>query len=75
MITGNRCRDCPSPWTRPAPCPGPRCVTHHRARARAIAESPQGKVTAKRQGLKTSQLGTLLAVLFANTEDPWEDLR
>jgi hypothetical protein len=34
-----RCKDCSSSSTRPAPHPGPRCATHHRAKRRQRAQA------------------------------------
>jgi hypothetical protein len=47
------CKDCAAegrPLTRPAPHPGPRCVTHHRARRKA-------SLTAKREAWVHKQFG------------------
>lgn len=34
-----RCKDCPAGTNRPAPFPGPRCATHHRARRKSLSEA------------------------------------
>lgn len=35
MVASLTCKDCPAGTKRPAPHPGPRCVTHHRAAVKA----------------------------------------
>ena len=37
------CKDCEPGSKRPAPHPGPRCATHHRARRRAVSAQAHGR--------------------------------
>ena len=37
------CKDCEPGSKRPAPHPGPRCATHHRARRRAVSAAAHGR--------------------------------
>lgn len=55
------CIDCPAGSRRPAPRPGPRCVTHHRARQRLLKERAHAKRVEKTYGLEEGEYDALLA--------------
>lgn len=59
------CKDCRAeglPLTRPAPHPGPRCVTHHRARKRSVAAAAHAAGVAARFALPPGLYAALCAV-------------
>lgn len=53
------CADCPPGSKRPAPHPGPRCFTHHKAVLRARREAAHGRSIMHRYGLTKEQYSTL----------------
>lgn len=55
------CRDCPEGSKRPAPKPGPRCVTHHREVVKARRELAAEKRRQKIYGLEEGEYELLLA--------------
>lgn len=66
MIKRRPCKDCdtegvPEAKWRPAPHPGPRCTTHHRARRKAVSLAAHGKRTEKNFGLTAEQYWTIYA--------------
>lgn len=65
MTPSKPCKDCVAesggfgPLTRPAPHPGPRCATHHRAITKARKNATAGKLREQRYGLTPEQFDTL----------------
>lgn len=62
--TERRCKECPADTKRPAPHPGPRCATHHRARRSVVRVQAHergiakyGITRAEYDALKASQGG------------------
>lgn len=53
------CKDCPEGSRRPAPHPGPRCYTHHKARLKAAREAAHGRRIGERYGLTPEQYKAL----------------
>lgn len=53
------CKDCPEGSRRPAPHPGPRCTTHHRAVLKARREAAHGRRIGERYGLTSEQYKAL----------------
>lgn len=53
------CKDCEAGSKRPAPHPGPRCTTHHRARLKALREAAHGRRIGERYGLTPEQYKAL----------------
>lgn len=54
-----RCKDCAPDSKRPAPHPGPRCVTHHRAVKKARKDKAHEKRTQSVYGLKPGEYDRL----------------
>lgn len=64
-MTVRRCKDCVSAGTdrgRPAPHPGPRCATHHRARRKTSKASTHEKYVQKTYGLRPGEYERILAL-------------
>lgn len=57
-MTKRSCKDCDG-GARPAPHPGPRCVTHHRARKKALREAAHGRWILKTYGITSGQYEAL----------------
>lgn len=55
------CKDCGGGPKRPAPYPGPRCATHHRARKKALREAAHGRSILKTYGITKEQYEELYA--------------
>jgi len=57
------CKDCPGGGAkpRPAPHPGPRCATHHRAEKRRLKEASHARRVALVYGLRDGQYEELYA--------------
>lgn len=53
------CKDCPEGGRRPAPHPGPRCYTHHKAVLKARREAAHGRSIMERYGLTKEQYEAL----------------
>lgn len=53
------CKDCPEGSRRPAPHPGPRCATHHKAVLKARREAAHGRAIYERYGLTKEQYEAL----------------
>jgi hypothetical protein len=53
------CKDCPEGSRRPAPHPGPRCATHHRAVQKQRREAAHGRSIYERYGLTKEQYEAL----------------
>lgn len=49
------CKECGPGVNRPAPHPGPRCATHHRARRKALREAAHGRSILKTYGITKEQ--------------------
>ena len=62
-VTGSRrCKDCPPDRPqRPAPHPGPRCYTHHRAKRRADAHRAHARRVENTYGISGDDYGRLHA--------------
>lgn len=61
-MTGPVCKDCKAEGVttvRPAPHPGPRCVTHHRARRKARAAATHGRDVHRRFSLTPEEYAKL----------------
>lgn len=61
MTAAKRCVDCPPGSTRPATQPGPRCMTHHRERRRAVKDRAHAQRVEKVYGLRPGEYEALLA--------------
>lgn len=48
---GRQCKDCEPGSMRPAPHPGPRCTTHHRAEIKRIKAVQRARATQRRYGV------------------------
>lgn len=55
------CKECGPGVNRPAPHPGPRCATHHRARRKALREAAHGRSILKTYGITKEQYEELYA--------------
>lgn len=56
MVAKQRvCKDCPSGTKRPAPHPGPRCATHHRATTKTRKQASHDKSVVKTYGLEPGE--------------------
>lgn len=55
------CKDCPSGSSRPAPKPGPRCATHHRAFVKAAAKRKHEAYVLKTYGLLAGEYDAILS--------------
>ncbi|MFH8405488.1 endonuclease VII domain-containing protein [Streptomyces sp. NPDC018019] len=62
MAAARRCKDCPPGARRPAPHPGPRCATHHRAENRRRREAAHERSAQRTYGLGPGEYARLYAV-------------
>lgn len=61
-MADKRCKDCAAEGVktrRPAPHPGPRCTTHHRARRKQLSERRHGSYVQKTYGITAEQYWAL----------------
>lgn len=61
MPNEKKCKDCDADSKRPAPYPGPRCATHHRAFRRSQKDRAHDRKVQSTFGLAEGQYALLLA--------------
>ena len=54
-----RCKDCAPGSKRPAPYPGPRCATHHRARRKTVSASAHARRLTTKFGVTNEEYDRL----------------